>query len=97
MRKYGNASVWKIFTDLFDYFPVTAMVEGQLFCCHGIFLFCLRFDKSTSQSVDPDNYWEVIFHISQKKSTMTARKLLVKVQLCLAAMILVFLEYFFCI
>jgi serine/threonine-protein phosphatase 2A catalytic subunit len=28
MRKYGNASVWKIFTDLFDYFPVSAMVEG---------------------------------------------------------------------
>eukprot|EP00960_Hanusia_phi_P059914 764327-Hanusia_phi.AAC.1 len=22
MRKYGNASVWKIFTDLFDYLPV---------------------------------------------------------------------------
>ena len=30
MRKYGNASVWKIFTDLFDYFPVTAMVEKQV-------------------------------------------------------------------
>jgi serine/threonine-protein phosphatase 2A catalytic subunit len=26
LRKYGNASVWKIFTDLFDYFPLTALV-----------------------------------------------------------------------
>ncbi|KAK9266382.1 hypothetical protein L1049_027284 [Liquidambar formosana] len=22
---YGNANVWKIFTDLFDYFPLTAL------------------------------------------------------------------------
>jgi serine/threonine-protein phosphatase 2A catalytic subunit len=35
MRKYGNASVWKIFTDCFDYFPITAMVEEKIFCCHG--------------------------------------------------------------
>mmetsp|Transcript_31595 Transcript_31595/g.71066 ORF Transcript_31595/g.71066 Transcript_31595/m.71066 type:complete len:336 (-) Transcript_31595:67-1074(-) len=35
MRKYGNASVWKIFTDLFDYLPIAAMVEGQMLCCHG--------------------------------------------------------------
>jgi hypothetical protein len=26
LRKYGNANVWKIFTDLFDYFPLTALV-----------------------------------------------------------------------
>ncbi|KAF8114801.1 hypothetical protein N665_0034s0138 [Sinapis alba] len=25
LRKYGNANVWKIFTDLFDYFPLTAL------------------------------------------------------------------------
>ncbi|KAK3011075.1 hypothetical protein RJ639_012153 [Escallonia herrerae] len=30
LRKYGNASVWKIFTDLFDYFPLTALVLGEL-------------------------------------------------------------------
>lgn len=24
--RYGNANVWKIFTDLFDYFPLTALV-----------------------------------------------------------------------
>jgi serine/threonine-protein phosphatase 2A catalytic subunit len=26
LRKYGNANVWKIFTDLFDYFPLTALI-----------------------------------------------------------------------
>jgi hypothetical protein len=25
--RYGNANVWKIFTDLFDYFPLTALVR----------------------------------------------------------------------
>jgi len=29
-RKYGNANVWKLFTDLFDYLPVTALVDGQV-------------------------------------------------------------------
>lgn len=35
LRKYGNANVWKYFTDLFDYFPLTAVVENQVFCLHG--------------------------------------------------------------
>ncbi|XP_078429915.1 serine/threonine-protein phosphatase PP2A catalytic subunit isoform X1 [Wolffia australiana] len=35
LRKYGNASVWKTFTDLFDYFPLTALVESEIFCLHG--------------------------------------------------------------
>ncbi|RZB96377.1 Serine/threonine-protein phosphatase PP2A catalytic subunit [Glycine soja] len=26
LRKYGSANVWKIFTDLFDYFPLTALM-----------------------------------------------------------------------
>ncbi|KAF0022552.1 hypothetical protein F2P81_025178 [Scophthalmus maximus] len=29
LRKYGNANVWKYFTDLFDYLPLTALVDGQ--------------------------------------------------------------------
>ncbi|KAL3609067.1 hypothetical protein D5086_000087 [Populus alba] len=37
LRKYGNANVWKIFTDLFDYFPLTALkfpmrVPCVIFC-----------------------------------------------------------------
>jgi serine/threonine-protein phosphatase 2A catalytic subunit len=35
LRKYGNANVWKTFTDLFDYFPLTALVESEIFCLHG--------------------------------------------------------------
>lgn len=30
LRKYGNANVWKYFTDLFDYFPITALIDGQV-------------------------------------------------------------------
>ncbi|CAA7031867.1 unnamed protein product [Microthlaspi erraticum] len=33
--KYGNANVWKHFTDLFDYLPLTALIESQVFCLHG--------------------------------------------------------------
>lgn len=35
LRKYGSANVWKIFTDLFDYLPLTALIENQVFCLHG--------------------------------------------------------------
>lgn len=30
LRKYGNASVWKQFTDLFDYLPLTALIDNQV-------------------------------------------------------------------
>mmetsp|Transcript_1068 Transcript_1068/g.1731 ORF Transcript_1068/g.1731 Transcript_1068/m.1731 type:complete len:323 (+) Transcript_1068:143-1111(+) len=35
LRKYGNAEVWRCFTDLFDYLPLTGLVEGKIFCMHG--------------------------------------------------------------
>ena len=35
LRKYGNANVWQYFTGLFDYLPLTAVVEGNIFCLHG--------------------------------------------------------------
>lgn len=35
LRIYGNANVWKYFTDLFDYLPLSALVEKQIFCLHG--------------------------------------------------------------
>merc|ERR1711939_280142 len=35
LRKYGNANVWKYFTDLFDYLPLTALIDQQIFCLHG--------------------------------------------------------------
>jgi len=30
LRKYGNANIWKYFTDLFDYLPLTALIEEQV-------------------------------------------------------------------
>lgn len=35
LRKYGNANVWQHFTSLFDYVPLTAVVENNIFCLHG--------------------------------------------------------------
>ncbi|DAZ94472.1 TPA: hypothetical protein N0F65_003508 [Lagenidium giganteum] len=35
LRKYGNANVWKYFTDLFDHLPMTALIENRVFCMHG--------------------------------------------------------------
>jgi serine/threonine-protein phosphatase 2A catalytic subunit len=29
-KKYGNANVWKYFTDVFDYLPLTALVENKV-------------------------------------------------------------------
>jgi len=35
MKKYGNANVWKYCTDLFDYLPISALIEGTILCVHG--------------------------------------------------------------
>lgn len=35
MKKYGSPAVWTYFTDLFDYLPLTGLVESQIFCLHG--------------------------------------------------------------
>jgi len=35
MKKYASANVWTFFTDLFDYLPLTGLVEKQIFCLHG--------------------------------------------------------------
>eukprot|EP00930_Biecheleria_cincta_P073597 TRINITY_DN60879_c0_g1_i1.p1 TRINITY_DN60879_c0_g1~~TRINITY_DN60879_c0_g1_i1.p1 ORF type:complete len:355 (-),score=42.48 TRINITY_DN60879_c0_g1_i1:142-1092(-) len=34
-RKYGSQNVWKMLTDLFDYLPLTALVENKIFSQHG--------------------------------------------------------------
>jgi len=33
--KYGNVEVWKLFVDLFDYLPLTALIDNLIFCLHG--------------------------------------------------------------
>jgi len=34
-RKYGNANPWKYCTDLFDWCPLAAIVDGRVLCVHG--------------------------------------------------------------
>jgi hypothetical protein len=51
LRKYGNANVWKYFTDLFDYLPLTALVDSKYFLPeaggHWDPLFCWVFLEKT--------------------------------------------------
>ena len=30
LKKYGNENVWKLFSDVFFYLPLTALVENQV-------------------------------------------------------------------
>jgi len=34
-QKYGSANAWKYCTSVFDYLPLTALVEGKVLCVHG--------------------------------------------------------------
>ncbi len=34
-KKYGNLNCWRYFNELFDYFPIAAIIEGKIFCVHG--------------------------------------------------------------
>lgn len=34
LRKYGNPNVWRFFTDLFDYLPLTALIDNQVCIFH---------------------------------------------------------------
>lgn len=51
LRKYASPSVWMYFTDLFDYLPLTGLVEGQ------VFVFCICF-VLTSQDILPS--WRLV-------------------------------------
>jgi serine/threonine-protein phosphatase PP1-1 len=35
MQKYGNASVWKACTQVFDFMTLGAIVDGRVLCVHG--------------------------------------------------------------
>ncbi len=35
MRKYGNANPWRYCTELFDWCPLAAVVDGRVLCVHG--------------------------------------------------------------
>ena len=33
-NKYKSPTVWQLFTDLFDYFPIAALIDRKIFCVH---------------------------------------------------------------
>lgn len=35
MRKYGSASTWHYFTEMFDYLTLSAVIDDSIFCVHG--------------------------------------------------------------
>jgi serine/threonine-protein phosphatase 2A catalytic subunit len=35
LKYYGTPNVWKYFTDLFDYLPLSIVVDDKIFCVHG--------------------------------------------------------------
>ncbi|CAI0379549.1 unnamed protein product [Linum tenue] len=61
LRKYGNANVWKYFTDLFDYLPLTALIESQVFCLHG----------GLSPSLDTLDNIRALDRIQEEKNVVT--------------------------
>jgi len=35
VQKYGNVNPWNVLMDLFDYLPISATIDGKIFCVHG--------------------------------------------------------------
>ena len=35
LKKYGSTNVWRYCTELFDYLPLAAVINGQYLCLHG--------------------------------------------------------------
>ncbi len=35
LRKFGNITVWKECTEVFDYLPLACTIDGRIFCVHG--------------------------------------------------------------
>lgn len=35
VQKYGTGKVWELYTELFDYIPITAVIDDKIFCLHG--------------------------------------------------------------
>eukprot|EP01126_Amoeba_proteus_P042672 TRINITY_DN4647_c1_g1_i4.p1 TRINITY_DN4647_c1_g1~~TRINITY_DN4647_c1_g1_i4.p1 ORF type:complete len:302 (-),score=30.62 TRINITY_DN4647_c1_g1_i4:309-1214(-) len=35
LKQYGSPNVWKYFTDLFDFLPLSMLINNKIFCVHG--------------------------------------------------------------
>lgn len=56
LRKYGNANVWRFFTDLFDFLPLTALIDNQVrrrafIACLWQFALCRNFFRYSAFTV----------------------------------------------
>ena len=56
LRKYGTADVWKYFTDLFDYIPITALIENQVSKEDMVCPYSLRCRYSACTAASPPSW-----------------------------------------
>ena len=67
LRKYGSSTIWKLVTEVFDYLPLTALIESQIFCLHGGLSPCMdsiddirkldRFTETPNEGLMCDLLW----------------------------------------
>lgn len=66
LRKYGNANVWKYFTDLFDYLPLTALIESQVELPNSFFniFYSDKYIEERSVWLIFDSFWYIFCRFS---------------------------------
>jgi serine/threonine-protein phosphatase PPG1 len=59
--KFNNTLVWEYFTDMFDYMPIGALINDDIFCVHGGFKYKNSFQISLNLGLSP--FLETTFEI----------------------------------
>jgi len=66
-RKYGSLTVWQYFLDVFQYLPLAALIDSQVFCVHsGLSPEAMTFDKIHAldrehKSIDEGTICDLLF------------------------------------